>query len=213
MPPHRLAHVLPPAGITLAAFILIGTLPCTPAHAGETNAPAPSRPATWAVKLDRPGLMNFYQLNTNFYRGAQPSADGVQQLKSLGVRTDVDLRAFHSDTQLVAGSGLKQARLHMRPWHAEDEDVIAFLKIAMNTNNLPLFVHCKRGADRTGMVCAMYRIVVCGWTKEQALDEMKNGGFDFWPGWKNIVRYIEQVDVDRIRREVARPEKVEALKR
>ena len=48
----------------------------------------------------------------------------------------------------------------MKPWHAEDEDVVAFLKIASNTNNLPVFVHCQRGADRTGMMCAMYRIVL-----------------------------------------------------
>jgi len=182
------------------------------ARAGETNTTAATRPPAWAVKLDRPGLLNFYELNTNFYRGAQPSARGVTELKALGIKTVVDLRAFHSDTALLAGTGMKQSRFHLQPWHAANADVIRFLRIASNTNNLPLFVHCQRGADRTGMMCAMYRIAVCGWTKDQALDEMKNGGFAFYPGWKNLVRYIEQVDVEKIRREAGIRAEVKSAK-
>ena len=66
---------------------------------------------------------------------------------------------------------------------------------------LPVFVHCRQGADRTGMMCAMYRIVVCGWTKPEAIDEMKNGGFDFNPVWDNLVSFIEKADVEKLERE------------
>jgi protein tyrosine/serine phosphatase len=88
--------------------------------------------------------------------------------------------------------------------------VVGFLKLATDTNNLPVFVHCQRGADRTGMVCAMYRITVCGWTKEEAIRELKDGGFGFNPAWKNIVRYIEKADVEKIRKKAGM---VEPLKR
>jgi protein tyrosine/serine phosphatase len=101
---------------------------------------------------------------------------------------------------LVSSGELKLARLHMKPWHAEDEDVVAFLKVASNTNNLPLFVHCQRGADRTGMVCAMYRIVICGWTKDAAIQEMKEGGFHFNTGWQNLVDYINRVDIEALKK-------------
>jgi protein tyrosine/serine phosphatase len=158
------------------------------------------RPATWATELTRPGLSNFYEVTTNLYRGAQPSAKGITELHAMGVKTILNLRTFHSDHHLASSGDLKLARLHMKPWHAEDEDVVAFLKIASDTNNLPLFVHCQRGADRTGMICAMYRIVYCGWTKEAAIQEMKEGGFHFNTGWENLVAYINKVDVEALKK-------------
>ena len=169
-----------------------------PSFAGATNQ-VNSRPSNWATPLIRPGLTNFYEVTTNLYRGAQPSAEGLEQLKAMGVKTVLNLRSFHSDHHLVASGEMKLARLHMKPWHAEDEDVVAFLKIASDTNNLPLFVHCQRGADRTGMICAMYRIVYCGWSKDVAIQEMKEGGFHFNPGWQNIVNYINKVDVEELK--------------
>lgn len=166
-----------------------------------------NRPADWAQPLSRPGISNFYIVTTNLYRGAQPTAEGMKQLKAMGVKTVVNLRSFHSDKDEVAGTGLKSVRFEVKPWHAEDEDVIGFLKVMADTNNFPVFVHCERGADRTGLMCAMYRIVDCGWTKQQALDEMREGGFHFSPVWKDLVNYIEKVDIEDIKRRVAKPEK------
>jgi len=170
--------------------------------AAQTNAPGQhsSRPQTWAVQLIRPGLTNFYQVTTNVYRGAQPSARGMAELKAMGIKTVVNLRTFHSDRGELSGTGLKPAHLHMRPWNAESEDIVGFLKIVSDTNNLPVYVHCQRGADRTGLVCAMYRIAVCGWKKEDAIQEMTEGGFKFYPGWKNLVRYIERADIEKLKR-------------
>lgn len=165
----------------------------------QTNT-LPTRPANWATQLNHPGLSNFYEVTTNLYRGAQPTAQGMTELHAMGIKTVLNLRSFHSDHGLVSSGELKLARLHMKPWHAEDEDVVAFLKVASNTNNLPLFVHCQRGADRTGMVCAMYRIVICGWTKDAAIQEMKAGGFHFNTGWQNLVDYINHVDVEALKK-------------
>jgi protein tyrosine phosphatase (PTP) superfamily phosphohydrolase (DUF442 family) len=175
--------------------------------AAETNAVV--RPANWARPLAIPGIRNFHQVTTNLYRGAQPTAAGMKQLPALGIRTVINLRAFHSDRDEAAGTGLKSVRFETKPWHAEEEDVVGFLKAATDTNNLPVFVHCQRGADRTGLMCAMYRIVVCGWSKPEAIDEMKNGGFDFNPAWHDLVRFIEQADVEKIKREMG----VEPLKK
>jgi len=183
-------------GIRLAIFIMLLSGGVGLAQTNELK----SRPANWATPLDHPGLSNFYEVTTNLYRGAQPGAQGMKELKSMGVKTVLNLRSFHSDHGLVSSGDLKLARLHMKPWHAEDEDVVAFLKIASNTNNLPMFVHCQRGADRTGMICAMYRIVYCGWTKEAAIQEMKEGGFHFNPGWENLVDYINKVDVEALKK-------------
>ena len=182
--------------------------------AGETNAPVAhvtsattNRPANWAQPLVLPGVTNFYQVTSNLYRGAQPTATGMSQLKAMGIKTVINLRAFHSDKDEVAGTGLKSFRLETEPWHAEEEDVVSFLKAVTDTNNLPVFVHCQRGADRTGTMCAMYRIVVCGWSKADAIEEMRDGGYHFSPVWKNLVAFIEKADIADIKRRVAAPGK------
>lgn len=166
-----------------------------------------NRPTNWAQPVQRAGISNFYEITTNLYRGAQPTAEGFKNLKAMGVKTVINLRSFHSDKDEVGGTGLKSVRFEVKPWHAEEDDIVGFLKIVADTNNLPAFVHCQRGADRTGMMCAMYRIVVCGWTKQQAIEEMKNGGFDFSPVWQNIVSFIEKADVEKIKRRVNSPER------
>lgn len=88
----------------------------------------------------------------------------------------------------------------MAPWHLDEDEVVEFLKVAANSNNFPVFVHCQRGADRTGAMCAMYRIVVCGWTKAEAIAEMKDGGFDYSPVWHSLITSIEKADIPKIRR-------------
>ena len=193
------------AGAIVAAFTLV-------CFAKETNhvstaSAVTNRPVNWARPLTLPGVANFYQVTTNLYRGAQPTAEGMRQLQAMGIRTVINLRAFHSDKDVVAGTGLKSIRFETKPWHAEEEDVVGFLKAATDTNNLPVFVHCERGADRTGMMCAMYRIVVCGWTKPEAIEEMKRGGYHFSPVWKNLVEFIEKADIAEIKRQAGLADK------
>ena len=158
-----------------------------------------NRPASWARKIEVAGIKNCFQVTTNLYRGAQPTAEGMKQLKANGVKTVVNLRAWHSDKDKVAGTGLNSVRFEMEPWHGDEAEVIQFLKIVTDTNNLPAFVHCERGADRTGMMCAMYRITVCGWTKQEAIAEMKDGGFGFNPVWQELVTFVEKADVADIK--------------
>jgi protein tyrosine phosphatase (PTP) superfamily phosphohydrolase (DUF442 family) len=160
-----------------------------------------NRPANWAQKIEVAGVQNCFEVTTNLYRGAQPTAEGMVHLKAMGIKTVVNLRAWHSDKDKVAGTGLKSVWFETEPWHGDEEDVVRFLKAVTDTNNLPAFVHCERGADRTGVMCAMYRVVVCGWTKPEAIAEMENGGFGFNPVWHDLVIFVEKADVNKIMRE------------
>jgi protein tyrosine phosphatase (PTP) superfamily phosphohydrolase (DUF442 family) len=172
------------------------------ATVAATAQESTNRPANWAQKIEVAGIKNCFQVTTNLYRGAQPTAEGMAHLKAMGIKTVINLRAFHSDKDKVAGTGLKSVRFETEPWHGEEEDVVRFLKVVTDTNNLPAFVHCERGADRTGMMCAMYRIIVCGWTKPAAIAEMKDGGFGFNPAWRNLVAFVEKADIVDIKRRV-----------
>ena len=62
----------------------------------------------------------------------------------------------------------------------------------------PYLVHCQHGADRTGTMVAMYRMVIQGWSREKAVDELVNGGYGFHPMWKNILEYLQNVNVEKI---------------
>ncbi len=120
------------------------------------------------------------------------------------IQTIVSLRAFKDDSSLVAAtSALRLEEISFKTWHPEDEDIVKFLRIATTPALQPVLVHCRHGSDRTGTMVAVYRIVVDGWTKAQATDEMIHGGFGFHPLWQNLLRYIEALDVDAIRAQVA----------
>jgi protein tyrosine/serine phosphatase len=157
-------------------------------------------------------LPNLHRVNATLYRAAQPTPEGFALLDthvSLAngdppIRTIVSLRAFKDDSALVAASStLRLEEISFKTWHPEDEDVVKFLRIATTPALQPVLVHCRHGSDRTGTMVAAYRIVVDGWTKAEATDEMINGGYGFHPMWQNLLRYIENLDVDAIRAQVA----------
>lgn len=80
-----------------------------------------------------------------------------------------------------------------------DQIVIKAMNILSREKNGPFLIHCKYGADRTGLMSAMYRILYQNWSKEMAIDEMLNGGYGFHSIWANIIEYIEKADIDSLR--------------
>ncbi|MHC4482599.1 MAG: dual specificity protein phosphatase family protein [Planctomycetota bacterium] len=165
----------------------------------EANAKAAAE-KKWAQRLELRGVPNFHKVSDELYRGAQPSAEGMRELKKLGIRTVVNLRSFHSDRDEIGDTGLAYEHIYMKPWHPEDKEVVRFLKIVTDERRTPVFVHCQRGADRTGTMCAIYRVAVQGWRKAEAIEEMTKGGFGYYPGWENLVNYILKLDVEEIKR-------------
>jgi protein tyrosine/serine phosphatase len=105
----------------------------------------------------------------------------------------------------MSGAGLAGEHISFATWHPEEQDVVRFLSIATDTNRAPVLVHCQHGADRTGTMCAIYRIVVQGWPRAEAIREMKEGGFGFHSVWQNLVRYMEDLDVEGVRRKAGLP--------
>ena len=121
-----------------------------------------NRPTAWAAPIELEGAPNLCKVSATLYRSAQPTAVGMQNLKKLGIKPVVNLRTFHSDQDELKGTGLASVRFHMKTWHSEDEDALRFLQIATDPERTPVLVHCQHGADRTGELCATYRIVVQG---------------------------------------------------
>lgn len=151
----------------------------------------------WAERLDLSGVPNLYKVSENLYRGAQPSAEGMRQLETLGIKTVVNLRFILSDRGKIKGTGLDYEHINMTTLYVKTSDVVRFLKIVTDRTRAPVFVHCHYGIDRAGTMCAIYRILVQGWSKDEAIEEMTKGSFAFRSVQKNLVNYIHKLDVDR----------------
>ena len=63
----------------------------------------------------------------------------------------------------------------------------------------PVLVHCHHGADRTGLICALWRILYESWSRQAAIDELIEGGYGFHPIWFNIPRYLREVNLIDLR--------------
>ena len=176
------------------------------------RAPAAAhRPVDWAERVALEGVDNLHRVSALIYRSAQPSTLGIRNLRGLGIRSVINLRALHCNLPGLGSTGLLNHRLHVLTWKVQDRQVIRVLTLLRDAHNGPFLIHCKHGADRTGLMSAMFRIVEQGWSKEAAIREMVNGGYGYHRVWGNIVRYIEQVDVERIRARLARkPRRVNA---
>jgi tyrosine-protein phosphatase SIW14 len=126
---------------------------------------------------DAPGLPNFHRVDENIYRGAQPRGEGFTSLAKLGIKTVIDLRGEHSEENAVQSAGMRYIRLPWREFKAPTDSQIAdVLALLGDSSTWPVFVHCRRGADRTGTAIACYRIAHDHWPNQVALTEAKSFG-------------------------------------
>ena len=156
----------------------------------------------WAAPIKLKGVPNLHKVSNTLYRSAQPTAEGMKNLQKMGIKTVVNLRSFHSDRDELKGTDLQYEHIHMKAWHPEEEDIIKFLKIVSDPNKTPVLVHCQHGADRTGTMCAVYRMVIQDWNADDALQEMKEGGFNFHSVWINLDPWIRKLNIKEIRKEI-----------
>jgi len=161
-----------------------------------------NRPSNWAIKIKNSGLSNLYELNDSIYRCEQPDSLGFTIIDSIGIKSVLNLRANHTDNYLTHKLPLNLYNVEMLAMSFGDNEIIQALRILKNSPK-PIVVHCYYGSDRAGVVIAMYRIVFQNWTKENALNELRNGGYGFHEIYFNIPRYIREADIERIKREIS----------
>jgi len=131
------------------------------------------------------GVPNFHQVNDQLFRGGQPTQEGFKNLAKLGVKTVVDLRetSGRSASEEKAVTGLKMKYVPVPMFNCPSPEQAAKVLAIMNDPAAgPVFIHCKRGADRTGTLVACYRISHDSWENEKALLEARSFGMH-WFEW------------------------------
>lgn len=149
-----------------------------------TDQPVAAQPAA-------PAVSRFQQVDDKLYRGAQPDAEGFRQLRDLGVRIVINLRSERDalktdERRLVESLGMRYISLPVKDGNfftrsrIIPEDTIGKFFAALDAAEGPVFVHCQRGADRTGALAALYRIARNGWDNQRAYAEARALGMRSW---------------------------------
>ncbi len=147
---------------------------------------------------------NFQKVSDDLYRSGQPTPQGLKDLKSLGIRTVVNLRSFHSNAQETRKTGLDYEQIRIKGWYPKEKQVIKFLRLVTDNRKTPVLVHCQYGRHRTASICGVYRIAVQGWTPERALAEMIEAEYGFHRMLDgNAVHWINKLNMPKIKRKAA----------
>ena len=155
----------------------------------------------WAAdRATAPGVENFHQVNGRIFRGAQPKGEDWDNLAKLGVKTVIDLRPAreHSCTaekRAVEAAGMHYVNLPLNGLEAPTDSQISKALNLVDGSPESVFIHCRRGADRTGTVIACYRISHDGWTNKRALQEAVSYGMS-WVEF-GMQRYILNFHADK----------------
>src|SRR5215469_9808721 len=128
--------------------------------------------------------------------GPQPRREDLPALAKMGVKTVLDLRGgpIHKprEQKEVEAVGMNYISIRLSGFFAPSyQQIDRILAVLMDPNRAPVFVHCRRGDDRAGMVVACYRIVHDHWTNERALAEAREHGISrFEVLMRNYVRHF-----------------------
>jgi protein tyrosine/serine phosphatase len=134
-------------------------------------------------------LPNFSQVNEQLYRGGQPTEAGIKNLKEdFKIKTIIDLRGADDrakkEENWAKEAGVKFYNVPLNNWLGpKDEKIEKILSLINDPENQPVFVHCKRGSDRTETIIAVFRITQNNYTAKQANKEAKEFGFGWWQIW------------------------------
>ena len=130
------------------------------------------------------GIPRFFMVADGLFRGGQPTDEGFELLKKRGIKTVVNLRLEHDEGKIVENLGMNYVQIpleEVRPWTQIPEAAIAkYFEVINNPANYPIFFHCQRGADRTGVMAGFYRMAIQGWDAQKAYSEARDMGMRMW---------------------------------
>ena len=123
-------------------------------------------------------IANFHKVDEFVYRGAQPDQKGMEYLKSIGVKTVVDLNVgllvSLTEYKWARDLGIEYRAEPMSGWlpdHSDEQNLTNALQVLSNPKYAPVYIHCELGEDRTGLAVALYRVWFNKWDRNKAYEE------------------------------------------
>ena len=153
----------------------------------------------WAMPIKHDA--NLYRIDDKLYRSEQPVAEDGEIIAQLGIQSVINLRFFdRNDDDHLKKYGLTLINRPLMSWHIKPKEIAETLyTIEKQQQNGAVLIHCYHGADRTGLITGMYRIIYQGWSVEEAKVEMQHGPYGYHSIWKNIARLFTEEKVQQVK--------------
>ena len=147
---------------------------------------------------------NFYRVDELLFRSAQLDGSYAAKLRELGIKSIVNLRHFSRGGDRRAFVNLFWlANKPLQSWEIKPAQIADVLRtIRERQKEGAVLVHCYHGADRTGLVVAMYRVIYQGWSLDAARSEMIDGGYGFHSMWQDIAGFLTPQNEALVRAEL-----------
>jgi protein tyrosine phosphatase (PTP) superfamily phosphohydrolase (DUF442 family) len=182
----------------LLQSILLAAILALPLGSGVSEAKqqrlSTSTGKSFARRAPDAGITRFAEIRPGLSRGGALADASVKYLRDRGYKTVVSFLTEPVESAAVVNAGMKYVHIPMRSnaFSAQpptDSQVKQFLEVTRDSTQYPMYIHCKAGKDRTGAMTAIYRMEACGWTKEEAIQEMKS--FGFAGRYKRLYNYVK----------------------
>ena len=183
----------------LLLCLLASGLPiaCSAAPPDSGNKAVQSERWATPVKHDA----NLYRIDDKLYRSEQPVAEDGEAIVKLGIQSVINLRFFdRNDDDHLKAYGLPLLNRPLLSWSIKPKEIAEILYlIEKQQQNGAVLIHCYHGADRTGLIAGMYRIIYQGWPVEEAKAEMQHGPYGYHSIWKNIAKLFTEEKVKQVK--------------
>jgi len=155
---------------------------------------------------------NLREIGGGMWRCNQPSPKQIKRLKDMGIKTIVNLRGespkgyylLEKEACEENGITLVDFRMYSRDVHTVEK--IQGARDLFESIEYPAVMHCKSGADRTGIMGVLYKHFHLGQPIDEALEQLrlgylhvkqgKTGMLDFF--FKDYLKYAEENDISFI---------------
>ena len=155
--------------------------------------------ARWATPVKHDA--NLYRIDDKLYRSEQPIAEDGEAIVKLGIQSVINLRFFdRNDDDHLKEHGLTLLNRPLLSWSIKPKEIAEILYLSeKQQQNGAVLIHCYHGADRTGLIAGMYRIIYQGWSVEEAKAEMQHGPYGYHSIWKNIANLFTEEKVKQVK--------------
>lgn len=183
----------------LLLCLLASGLPIACSSASPDNGSKAVQSERWATPVKHDA--NLYRIDDKLYRSEQPVAEDGEAIVKLGIQSVINLRFFdRNDDDHLKAYSLTLLNRPLLSWSIKPKEIAEILYlIEKQQQNGAVLIHCYHGADRTGLIAGMYRIIYQGWPVEEAKAEMQHGPYGYHSIWKNIAKLFTEEKVKQVK--------------
>ncbi len=131
--------------------------------------------------MEEKSIYNFKMLSGGIATSGQPTAEELLHIVKAGYDVVINLGLFDADysvkneEQLLKSSQIKYIHIPVRFEAPKDKDLREFISALNRHKESKIFVHCAAN-KRVSVFMALYRILVLGWEKDKAINDLEKIG-------------------------------------